>query len=88
MEVYILSTCSPPPPPPRKVLRVRTIGCLLFHVTAQRHLKTLYMNAISSAPTYIRMNSRCARTRENKRLLVVYENGTNMGRYNFRSTPY
>ena len=41
MEVYILSTCSP-----RKVLRVRTTGCLLFHknmhATAQGHLETLY----------------------------------------------
>ena len=24
---------------------------------------------------------------KNERLLVVYENGTNLGRYNFRSTP-
>ena len=30
------------------------------------NLTTLYTNAISSAVTCIRMNSRCARTRENK----------------------
>ena len=89
MEEHILSTCSSP-----KIVRVRTSDCLLFHrnkhVTAQGHFETLYMNAISSGAMCMTIDVNAPEKNYGTigTILIVHENGTNLGRNDFRSTPY